>query len=371
MADQMAPAIQVDGSVPAVSSQETECTLKILVSHNAAGSLIGKQGATIIALQQQSNARIKLSQSQEFFPGTYDRVVMMTGNLQAVEHGAMLILQKIKEDTEAHQQRLNANADGTNTTPPSDTIQVKLAVPSRAAGLIIGKGGENVKHIMELTGSRVQLSSKDAIHGLSERLTTISGTFEQTFGAVRHILHKMQEDEIYRAYQNNSTSYLQFANGSSRMGGMPQGMPQAGGGMQQSPYGAPPPQYGAPQPPPPAPMGFHNAPMTPAGGVGVVGDNSMITFSVPDAQVGAIVGKGGQQILELQQVTRTRIKISQRKEFAPGTTNRIVQISGRPQDCQAAQVIIHQKISAMSDPYGAMQQQGMQQQGMQQGMQYS
>jgi RNA-binding protein Nova len=344
------------------SLAEINCTLKVLVSHNAAGSLIGKSGSTILEMQTQSNARIKLSQSQEFFPGTYDRVVMLTGTLQAVEHGAMLILQKIKEEQDAHQQQ-----DGAKCYPPSDAVQIKLAVPSRAAGLIIGKGGENVKQIMEMTGARVQLSSKDAIHGLSERLATLSGSFEQTFGALRYILHKMQEDEIYRTYQNNSTSYLQFSNRgpSGAMGhGMPHGM-----GMPNSPvasaainvlhqqYGSVS-QFGAAPGRAYPPMGIFNPSLPPnaalGNGVGVVGDNTIITFGVPDSQVGAIVGKGGQQILELQQMTHTRIKISQRKEFAPGTTNRIVHISGRPQDCQAAQVIISQKINAMADPY-AMQ----------------
>ena len=34
------------------------------------GSLIGKGGTTINALQAQSSCRIKISQSNEFFPGT-------------------------------------------------------------------------------------------------------------------------------------------------------------------------------------------------------------------------------------------------------------------------------------------------------------
>ncbi len=108
-----------------------------------------------------------------------------------MQYGAKLILQKIQAGT---------------------LQQIKLAVPSPAAGVILGKGGENVAQMMELTGSCVTLSSTDAIRGSSERLATLSGTFEQNFGALRLILHKMQEADIYGTYQNNSTSYLQFSN---------------------------------------------------------------------------------------------------------------------------------------------------------------
>jgi hypothetical protein len=49
---------------------------------------------------------------------------------------------------------------------------------------------------------------------------------------------------------------------------------------------------------------------------------------VPDTLIGSILGRGGRNLNELQMHSNTRIRISQRGEYAPGTRNRIVTIQG-------------------------------------------
>ena len=71
------------------------CGLKILVSNNVAGSLIGKAGSSINDIQTETGARIKLSQSHEFFPGTQYRVVLITGSRSAVLHASTIVWDKI------------------------------------------------------------------------------------------------------------------------------------------------------------------------------------------------------------------------------------------------------------------------------------
>lgn len=53
-----------------LDQHENAVALKLLVTNNVAGSLIGKGGMTINELQMTSGARIKLSQAQDFFPNT-------------------------------------------------------------------------------------------------------------------------------------------------------------------------------------------------------------------------------------------------------------------------------------------------------------
>ena len=43
--------------------------LKILVPAVAAGAIIGKGGETIGQLQKDTNARVKMSKSNDFYPG--------------------------------------------------------------------------------------------------------------------------------------------------------------------------------------------------------------------------------------------------------------------------------------------------------------
>ncbi|KAK2088727.1 RNA-binding protein Nova-2, partial [Saguinus oedipus] len=48
---------------------EGEYFLKVLIPSYAAGSIIGKGGQTIVQLQKETGATIKLSKSKDFYPG--------------------------------------------------------------------------------------------------------------------------------------------------------------------------------------------------------------------------------------------------------------------------------------------------------------
>ena len=64
--------------------------------------------------------------------------------------------------------------------------------------------------------------------------------------------------------------------------------------------------------------------------------------------VGAVVGRGGAKITEIQHITGCRVKISQRGDYIPGTTNRTVTITGPLSACQAAQFLINQAVTSQS-----------------------
>lgn len=52
-----------------VNAEEGEYFLKVLIPSYAAGSIIGKGGQTIVQLQKETGATIKLSKSKDFYPG--------------------------------------------------------------------------------------------------------------------------------------------------------------------------------------------------------------------------------------------------------------------------------------------------------------
>ena len=62
--------------------RETKMTLKFLVNNNSAGFLIGKGGSTIAELQSCTKARINIALSGEFYPGTLDRAVLISGTYE-------------------------------------------------------------------------------------------------------------------------------------------------------------------------------------------------------------------------------------------------------------------------------------------------
>ena len=69
--------------------------IRFLASNAAAGSVIGKGGSTITEFQSQSGARIQLSRNHEFFPGTSDRIIMVSGTIDEVLKAKELILSKL------------------------------------------------------------------------------------------------------------------------------------------------------------------------------------------------------------------------------------------------------------------------------------
>ena len=72
--------------------------IKFLVSNAAAGSVIGKGGATITDFQTQSGARIQLSRNLEFFPGTTDRIIMISGGINEIIKAMDLVLAKLQSE---------------------------------------------------------------------------------------------------------------------------------------------------------------------------------------------------------------------------------------------------------------------------------
>jgi len=69
-----------------------------------------------------------------------------------------------------------------------------------------------------------------------------------------------------------------------------------------------------------------------------------VHVAVPDTDVGAIFGRGGQTMNELQQISGARIKVSQRGDYLPGTENRIVTIVGSLEACQTCSWLVQQRV---------------------------
>ncbi|KAF2318452.1 hypothetical protein GH714_007836 [Hevea brasiliensis] len=171
---------------PTSDSVEKATYIRFLVSNAAAGSVIGKGGATITDFQSQSGARIQLSRNYEFFPGTSDRIIMISGTLDDVIKAVELILAKLFSEFHAE--------DGVDF----DTrTKVRLIVPNSSCGSIIGKGAI-IKSFIEESQAGIKISPQDNnFYGLNDRLVTVTGTLEEQIRAIDLILAKLVEDPHY------------------------------------------------------------------------------------------------------------------------------------------------------------------------------
>ncbi|XP_001923490.1 RNA-binding protein Nova-2 isoform X1 [Danio rerio] len=190
------------------TGEEGEYFLKVLIPSYAAGSIIGKGGQTIVQLQKETGATIKLSKSKDFYPGTTERVCLIQGTVEALNNVHDFIAEKVREMPQSAQKTEPVSILQPQTTVNPDRVkQAKLIVPNSTAGLIIGKGGATVKAVMEQSGAWVQLSQKPDGINLQERVVTISGEPEQNRKAVEIIVQKIQEDP-----QSSSCLNISYSN---------------------------------------------------------------------------------------------------------------------------------------------------------------
>ncbi|XP_043925509.1 RNA-binding protein Nova-1 isoform X3 [Protopterus annectens] len=426
------------------TGEDGQFFFKVLIPSYAAGSIIGKGGQTIVQLQKETGATIKLSKSKDFYPGTTERVCLIQGTVEALNAVHGFIAEKIREMPQNIAKTEPVSILQPQTTVNPDRIkQVKIIVPNSTAGLIIGKGGATVKAIMEQSGAWVQLSQKPDGINLQERVVTVSGEPEQNRKAVELIIQKIQEDP-----QSGSCLNISYANVTGPVANSnPTGSPYAntaevlptaaaaagllghanlagvaafptvlsgftgndlvaitsalntlasygynlntlGVGLSQAAAtGALAAAAASANPAAAAAANLlatyaseASAGGTPGGAAGTFalgslaaataatngyfgaaspltasailgtekstdGSKDVVEIAVPENLVGAILGKGGKTLVEYQELTGARIQISKKGEFVPGTRNRKVTITGTPAATQAAQYLITQRIT--------------------------
>ncbi|KAK0164027.1 hypothetical protein PV328_002698 [Microctonus aethiopoides] len=166
--------------------------LKVLVPGVAAGAIIGKGGETIAQLQKDTEARVKMSKARDFYPGTSERVCLITGSVDAIMAVMDFIMEKIREKPDLT-AKTTVDFDSGKATAERDK-QVKILVPNSTAGMIIGKAGNYIKQIKEDSGSYVQISQKAKDLSLQERCITVIGEKDNNRNALLMILAKIADD---------------------------------------------------------------------------------------------------------------------------------------------------------------------------------
>lgn len=164
--------------------------VKLLIPAYAAGSIIGKQGVAITQLQKQFGTNIKLSKPKDYYPGTLERIALIQGKTDgpALNEVVGIMVDKVIDFPIPKEMVM------TNSERPR---QVKIIVPNSTAGLIIGKKGATIKHIMETSRAKVQMTQKPEgqhMQPLTERVITVCGERSQLHDAVNMILEKIKDD---------------------------------------------------------------------------------------------------------------------------------------------------------------------------------
>jgi len=435
--DESAAPISWTSGTPSTSSV---ITIKFLVSNNMAGSIIGRSGQTISDLQEQSAARIKLSQSGDCFPGTSDRVCLVQGKFDEVTKAIHLIMDKLydlqQEQAERYHEGQHQEMDGDSDDGDSECdeesegsemsekilFSIRVLLPAASCGMLIGKAGSNIKSMKELSSvSAIRLSPRQRdSSSTGERILTMTAHDLQSCLDCTHlVLNGIAAHPDICRYVSASTSYQRGlassivnrgqgrvvsspSNGDISMATQLNQVPSTSA-QQMMPSGSDitslqcqsvPPididpqlqqeiqhafrndynsltsssnflavgrQTSQPheslneQPQSSATPGLTSHSINLQASSHVVSEieseqpqqNAFsVKISIPDTKIGAVLGKRGKSLAELQNKSNTHIKISQRGVFVPGTNERLVAITGlSAESVKTAQALISQRLA--------------------------
>jgi heterogeneous nuclear rnp K-like protein len=233
-----------------VSPTSTSHThIRLLISHNLMGTIIGRSGLRIKAIQDASGARMVAS--KDMLPQSTERVVEIHGQPEAIGRAIEEIGKSLLEDWErglgtvlyhpsageerssgsrrysergsstsySSAPRRSSNGDsargGRSTppesasfasnsamTPPSPQSAANLrtqniSIPSDMVGCIIGRGGSKITEIRRLSGSKISIA-KAPHDETGERMFTIVGTPEANEKALFLLYNQLESEKERR-----------------------------------------------------------------------------------------------------------------------------------------------------------------------------
>ncbi|ODN82221.1 hypothetical protein L202_02507 [Cryptococcus amylolentus CBS 6039] len=291
-----------ESSLPAPSSSSKadpgpqQISMRSLIVTQDASIIIGRGGAHVNEIRDKSSARVTVSES---IPGNPERILNVSGPLDAVAKAFGLIV-----------RRINDEPFDVPSVPGSRAVTIKFIIPNSRMGSVIGKGGSKIKEIQEASGARLN-ASEAMLPGSTERVLSVSGVADAVHIAVYYI------GTILLEYQEKFPA-------------------QGGGSYRQSSGGererrGPPPAFSPSAPPPP-------------------GMQQQQIF-IPNAFVGAIIGRAGAKINEIRTQSACQIRVTD-----PGSTlpdgppanpeERLVVITGYPENIQSAITLLYSRVEA-------------------------
>ncbi|KAI8982857.1 hypothetical protein BD414DRAFT_419175 [Trametes punicea] len=284
--------------------------MRCLIVTQDASIIIGKGGSHVNEIREKSGARVVVSES---IPGNPERILNVSGPLDAVSKAFGLIV-----------RRINDEPFDKPSVPGSRAVTIKFMIPNSRMGSVIGKGGTKIKEIQEASGARLN-ASETMLPGSTERLLSVSGVADAIHIATYYIGNILIEaNERMPSSHNSSYRPSSYSSSSSRRPPYT-GSSYVPGYAQAAPYASGPPSQLQTQ-----------------------------QIYIPNDLVGCIIGKGGAKINEIRQMSASQIKIMEPGAVGVGMNGapapagsegeRLVVITGQPANIQMAVHLLYSRL---------------------------
>ncbi|EIW64387.1 cytoplasmic protein [Trametes versicolor FP-101664 SS1] len=217
--------VSASPSSPTMSPTSSPTTaIRLLISHNLMGSVIGRNGLKIKAIQDSSGARMVAS--KDMLPQSTERIVEVQGSSESIGRAIEEIGRCLLEDWErgvgtvlfhpgageersgrrTHPTNRRSNGDVRRTSPspsspssspPTNLRTQNISIPSDMVGCIIGRNGTKITEIRRLSGSKISIA-KEPHDETGERMFTIVGTPEANEKALFLLYNQLESEKERR-----------------------------------------------------------------------------------------------------------------------------------------------------------------------------
>ncbi|XP_024987709.1 KH domain-containing protein At4g18375-like [Cynara cardunculus var. scolymus] len=317
------------------ASLSGELIIRVLCPFNKIGRVIGRGGASIRSVREASGARVDVDDTRRDECIITISATESLDDIKSMAVEAVLLLQgKINEEDE-------------------ENVSIRLLVPSKVIGCIIGKSGSIINEIRKRTKADVRISKGDKpkCADANDELVEVIGEVGSVRDALVQIVLRLRDDVLK---DRDSSGNPSSGNDSMYAGGsglqVPSVLPSVSSvaplgyehraesgsslGLLSSNYG-----YGS------LPMSDN--------GYGSLSSYSSKLYGglppsasemlIPAHAVGKVMGKGGANVDNIRKISGAAVEISDSKSFRG---DRVALISGTPEQKRAAENLIQAFIMA-------------------------
>jgi len=279
--------------------------MRCLIVTQDASIIIGKGGSHVNEIRDKSGARVMVSES---IPGNPERILNVSGPLDAVSKAFGLIV-----------RRINDEPFDVPSVPGSRAVTIKFMIPNSRMGSVIGKQGSKIKEIQDASGARLN-ASEGMLPGSTERVLSVAGVADAIHIATYYIGNILIEAQD-RAPSSGHSNY------------------------RPSSYSRRPPYTGSSY----VPGYSSHQPYAPSQNPTQQQLQTQQIY-IPNDLVGCIIGKGGSKINEIRHMSASQIKIMEPGAGLNGAPSsgsegeRLVVITGQPANIQMAVQLLYHRL---------------------------
>ncbi|KAJ8098893.1 hypothetical protein POJ06DRAFT_143916 [Lipomyces tetrasporus] len=224
----MAAQTLIDSPPPSASSLSSGTTsIRLLISHNQMGTIIGRQGLKIKSIQDECSVRMVAS--KEMLPNSTERIVEVQGAAESIRLAVWEIGKCLVEDWQRatgtilynpQPKEFGSSSSGgggggggysgprVRTGNPADFDSPdgadqtqNIAIPADMVGCIIGRGGAKIQEIRRVSGARISIA-KQPHDESGERMFTIRGTADENERALFMLYEQLEHEKVRRQMED-------------------------------------------------------------------------------------------------------------------------------------------------------------------------